>query len=293
MQGYFIMEPKRQKPRAETYPISRAPIIQSSVQGEDEVPLEVHTLLRPGGWNITPELLWDLSRFPPLDRLPRSIVQTTDYLPPIEPNSWVPPIFHYGWRPNIRRMLTFARGHGLAVTYGEQPDDDDNILRPEPDYWRTHGPLDDVGFPKGGCEVPWQTLREGIEALWPPVDEVHEPHEINVHATLDAVIKKMMRGFAEDGTFGTWCTRNNIALTLPADEGNNYVISVMANTECYLTDDPAFVYDRPTPEDVERLGQALGVSGPPRWYVDRDDCVWRDMFHYIAPRAQSYAYTRI
>ena len=69
------------------------------------------------------------------------------------------------------------------------------------------------------------------------------------------------------------CTQCDVAFTLRVDEGRNFVVSVM-NSYVHLTlwREPDIL--RPTFAELGELARMLGVSGPPRWYVDRDICQW-------------------
>ena len=88
----------------------------------------------------------------------------------------------------------------------------------------------------------------------------------------------MLREGVQDGILAQWCSLVNIALTLRADEETNFVVSVLTN-DCLTTSDGDDTES--TPEEMRQLAEVLGVSGSPRWYVDRDDFTWSDEYDRV------------
>ncbi|EPT02118.1 hypothetical protein FOMPIDRAFT_1048130 [Fomitopsis schrenkii] len=275
--------PVRRQPHAVEVSISRAPLVQEIIQAEDEEPIIPHVLFQSpaqrGDLEVTPELIWDASQLEPYDRLPREFIQTTHFYPPNRPGDWVPPGFHYGWRPNLGRLLVFAQERGLTTTYGDARDNNlprDNDyprgLRPRSKYFSY---LNDVHVDEEGCTVlvPYPATK----ALWPDADgpEPH-PSDIDIYNTISKALKMIVCELALERGFGGWYYwMIFMAVTLRADEGTNFLVSVMSNGR-NLTDGRDD--HRPTREQMDELAQALGVSGPARWYVDRDAFEWEDQY---------------
>ncbi|EPT02133.1 hypothetical protein FOMPIDRAFT_1015466 [Fomitopsis schrenkii] len=251
------------------YPISQAPIVKSIIQTEDDPPVTLHMLFVPETREYTPEEVWDASQLEPFDRLPWLFLQTTLHSPPFQPGDLEPPVFHYGWRPNVERLVAYARARQLVVSYGDPSRSSkhhiSNILRPEAPL------IYDVSVdPVSGMEV--MVPKAETEALWPTAP-APEPSDIDLFATMERALPEMTAGLVRDGMLGAWCERVSLALTLRADEGRNYIVSVIRNSQ--LTVEGG---ELPTPEEMAQLAEVLGVSGPPRWYVDRDALIWNDLF---------------
>ena len=278
--------------RRDTHPISRNPVVQSSVQVETEEPSEIPPLFLQVGGLTHPRLVWDARFFPPLDRLPRFLADTSEWNLPIQPGSWKPPVLHYGWRPDIEMLLAHAQKRGLTVTLKDKPRVyGENILRPSTTYWPREGG-DEITVPvtisNPGTEVTHQEVVTGIETvvhlLWTPTDDNYEypPSTIDVYSTICAALRDMLHDFVINDICGAWCRiRVRIALTLQEEEGkHNYLISIMTS-ELEDVAEGAGRADNlpPTLEDVVQLGRALGITKPPQWFIDRDDCVWTDHFN--------------
>ena len=251
------------------YPVSEAPIVQLITQTEDDPPFSVHVLFLPETREYTPREVWDAGQTEPFDRLPWLFLQTTLHSPPFQPGDLEPPVFHYGWRPNVERLVAFAHARQLVVTHGDSSRSSKHhastILRPAAPL------LNNVAVDPVSGEQIMVPMAE-TEALWPAAPEP-EPSDINLCATMERALKEMMMGLVRDGMLGAWCERVRLALTLRADEGQNYLVSVIRNSQLTVEGD-----ELPTPEEMVRLAEALGVSGSPRWYVDRDTFTWNDLF---------------
>ncbi|EPT02120.1 hypothetical protein FOMPIDRAFT_88782 [Fomitopsis schrenkii] len=260
--------PLKRQPHAVQVSISRAPLVQEVIQAEDEQPIIPHVLFQSpaqrGDLEVTPELIWDASQLEPYDRLPREFIQTTHFYSPNRPGDWVPPQFHYGWRPNVERLLAFARERGLTRTYADArnenlPRDNDypRGLRPTPKYMSY---LNDVHVDEEGRTVlvPYPATK----ALWPDADGPEpDPSGIDIFNTIYKALQEMVYELAEERGFGEWCNwRIEIATTLRADEGTNFLVAVLNNGGS-LTDDMDDPGCRPTREEMDELAQALGVSG--------------------------------
>ena len=273
--------------RRHKLPISQLLIIQSSIMAEDELTFKTPPVYHKMQGKTKPEDVWDASHFPPFDRLPRFLVERTVYMPPIEPCSYKPPVFHYGWRPNIAKLLARAQARKLTITLGNKsPKHGGNVFRPNMAHWPRSNRLGKLEYEYADgnrIRVAPLTVEEGLELLWPSMEEatVRNPAAIDVHATICAALKDWLHELAREGKFGGWCTRVRIARTLRVDDGENYVISVMTNGLDDTTQNSRFGIDRPTPLEVAQLGCILEVTRPPKWYVDRDDCVWCDYFDLV------------
>ena len=263
----------------ERSPIFSAPTIQAILEAGYGTYADLHPLFQPPGIREvtpTPELIWEASRLAPYDRLPRSLVNTITWYPKLTPGNWTPPIFHYGWRPNIQKLLDFAQARGLTVTYGDDEPTRSytypNILRPRPscDEYLYDFPVTDGGYT---VKMP----KPETVAFWPPVEEITRVEETDVFVfpTISEALDVMLREAVNAGTLGPWCHSVSIALTLRADEGTNYVVSVLDNVHQLAGRE---AYAGPTLEDMAQLAAVIGVSGSPRWYVDRDDLEWEDSF---------------
>ena len=254
------------------YPISQAPIVQSIIQTEDDPPSTLHMLFLPETREYTPQEVWEASKMKPFDRLPWLFIQTTLHSPPFQPGDLEPPVFHYGWRPNIERLVAFARARQIVVTCDATSPGRSTKHHPSSTVLRPSAPLlNDVAVdPISGMQV--MVPMAETEELWPTAPEP-EPSDVDLFATMRRALEEMMAGLARDGVLGAWCERVRFVLTLRADEGNNYLVSIIRNSQ--LTVEGG---ELPTIEEVGRLGKALGVSGPPRWYVDRDAFTWNDLF---------------
>ncbi|EPT02122.1 hypothetical protein FOMPIDRAFT_1015457 [Fomitopsis schrenkii] len=277
--------PVRRQPHTVKVSISRAPLVQEVIQAENEQPIIPHVLFQSpaqrGDLEVTPELIWDAAQLEPYDRLPREFIQTTHFYSPHRPGDWVPPEFHYGWRPNVERLLAFARERGLTMTYADARDDNppgnDNYprgLRPRPMY---HSYLNDVHVDADGRTVlvPYPATK----ALWPDADGPEpDPSEIDIYNTISKALNMMVHELAEERGFGEWCHWiTDIAVTLREDEGTNFLVSVLVSGGS-LTDDMDEPGCRPTREEMDELAQVLGVPGPARWYVDRNVFEWSDQY---------------
>lgn len=262
-----------------SYFMSQEPIVHATIQAEGEDPIEMHHLFqRPESGNMIfpPEVFWDASHVGPFDRLPRSLVFPVSWRQP-EPRSWESPRFHYGWRPNIPRLLDYATEHGILVTCDERRSSWDfhhpSILRPQPHDKRC---LNYIHWDEFGPRVRPKPMTE---ALWPALEplpsEVDLSRMIDLYETISVALYQMMCEALEKGIFGDWCKRVEMWLTLRVDEGKNFIISVI-NSHDHLVQWKGQEIPTPAPEDLERLATMLGVSGPPRWYVDRDICQWID-----------------
>ena len=259
------------------YLISRAPIVQAIVQPTPEVPDGTPALfLPPESRDVVfpPDYFWDAGRAAPYDRLPRFLVLTVAWWRGA-PRGWEPPKFHYGWRPNVQKLLDYAAAHGLTVTYADGKSSwylqHPNILRPQP---RDKRCLYDVVA--NGCGLRL-VAKPFTEMMWPPVDPARSPvqrgNEVDVYETLRAAFRKLMQEAWEAGVLGQWCTLADIALTLRADAGKNFVVSVL-DSHVHLTQWRKEDILRPTLAEMDRLATILGVTGPAKWYVDRDVCQW-------------------
>lgn len=259
------------------YPISRAPIVQAIVEATPDVSGDIPSLfLPPDSRDVVfpPNYFWDASRAAPYDRLPRFLVLTVSWWKGA-PRGWEPPKFHYGWRPDVLKMLDYAEVHGLMVTYAADESSLDlqypNILRPQP---RDKRCLNIVCIDGRGLKV---VPKPYTEMLWPAVDPSRSPedfrYEVDVYGTLRAVFRKLMHEAWEAGILGQWCLETDIVLTLRADEGSNFVVSVL-NSHRHLTQWDKEDILRPTWAEMNRLAEILGASGRPQWYVDRDMCQW-------------------
>ncbi|KAI0719684.1 hypothetical protein C8Q72DRAFT_645096 [Fomitopsis betulina] len=248
-------------------PICKAPIVQSIIQAEDEPPATLHVLFVPETREYTPEEVWEASRLKPFDRLPWLFIQTMLHSPPFMPGDLEPPAFHYGWRPNVKKLLAFAQAHQLVVTYGDpsEPRHLTDILRPKVPL------IYDVSVdPVSRREM--LVPKAKTEALWPTAP-VPKPTEINVFVTMERALRAVMTGLVRDGLISVWCPeRTMLALTLRADEGQNYLVSVFRNSN--LTVEGG---ELPTVKEIRVIAKALGVSGPPKWYADRDHFMWHDL----------------
>lgn len=251
------------------YPISEAAIVQWIIQSEDDPPLPLHTLFLPETREYTPQEVWDAGRTEPFDRLPWLFIQTTLHSPPFQPGDLEPPVFHYGWRPNVERLAAFAHARQLVVTYSDSTHSSkryaSTILRPGAPL------LNDVAVDPVSGEQIMVPMAE-TEALWPTAPEP-EPSDVDLFATMAHALEDMMAGLVRDGLLSARCERVGLALTLRAEEGQNYLVSVIRNSQ--LTVEGG---ELPTPEEMVRLAEALGVLGSPRWYVDRDAFTWNDHF---------------
>ena len=261
------------------YYISQEPIVQATIQAEGEEPIETHHLFqRPRNEHIIfpPELFWDASHVEPYDRLPRFLVFPVSWRHRT-PRSWESPKFHYGWRPDVTKLLNFAMERGLVVSCDERRSSWDfhhpSILRPQPHDKRS---LNYIHYDDFGPRVRPKPITE---ALWPALEplpsEVNLSLMIDLFETISEAVYRMMCEASESGILGDWCKRVEIWLTLRVDEGHNFIISVI-NSHDHLVQWGGEEIPVPAPEDLERLAAMLGVSGPPKWYVDRDICQWID-----------------
>lgn len=264
--------------RMDVYLISEAPIVRASVQAAEEPPLALHPLWSsPGNVDVPhhPKAIWQASRIAPYDRLPRTLARIVSW-PPSTPGGWEPPTFHYGWRPNVERLLAFAKERGLTVTCADGKSSwlshHPSILRPQ---LRNKLCLYEVHFDEFGNTI---RPRPDTDALWPPVDNLLSPADlprtIDVCETISAALRQLMREALEARMFGEWCTTLDIALTLRVDDGKNFLVSVMNSYNHLALWDRNEDISRPSLEDMYLLAIMLGVSGPPKWYVDRDRCQW-------------------
>ena len=271
----------RRYPPAIIHLISDTPVVMSAIQGEDEAPLIPHALFQSpkdrDALGITPEIIWDAAQLAPFDRLPRAYINTTVFPQPHQPGDWAPPRFHYGWRPNIDRLLAFAHERGLTATYSDDLKLNCNNypqgLLPRPMHVEY---LYDIDFDEQGCRV--QVPQPATRALWPHVDkDAHDPAEIDVYNTIRRALQAMAHELRRTQGFGIWCHRNTFRVvnTLRQSKDTNLLVTVMSND--YLTEQMEDCI--PSQEEMDKLAHALGVTGKPRWYVDRDVFEWRDMYY--------------
>ena len=175
-------------------------------------------------------------------------------------------------------LLEFARERGLTVTYAQDEEGEDfrgvtypNILRPQLSRSRVHYLHTFVDATDGNYIVPQPaTMR-----FWPPVEEDApvELSDVFVFPTLTKALRVLLDEAVERGIVAEWFRSVDIALTLRADEGTNYVVSILTNADLVTSGQRE---PKPTLEEIHQAGEVLGVSEPPRWYVDRDDFDWQD-----------------
>lgn len=282
-QGHRVIMLPSPPQHVDILPIAQASLVQESIRTEDNIPHVLHPVFRPPGTStdsLTPELIWEAGQLEPIDRLPISLIKSVFWRPPFRPGNWTPPVFHYGWRPDIQKLLKFARERKLTVTYAQDARDENirrttfpNILRPQPHYSQSHY-LHMIQTDRAGRK--WSLPKPATARLWPPVEDTVHVHgsRVFVFPTIEKALAVMLREAVKDGILAQWCSSVDIALTLRADEGTNFVVSVLTN-DCLTAsngDDTG-----PTPEEMRQLAAVLGVSGSPRWYVDRDDFTWFDV----------------
>lgn len=262
--------------------ISRAPIVQEIIQSKDEEPIIPHVLFQSpkqrGDLEVTPELIWDAGQLEPYDRLPRELIQTRRFYYPNRPGDWVPPRFHYGWRPNVDRLLAFARERGITVTYADATpripahNNPPHGLRPRSAF---HDYLNDVYVDEHGNTV--LVPHPETKALWPDADGP-EPNlsAVDIFNIISRALSSMVFELAEARGILDWNSWSiYIVNTLRADRGNNFLVSLMTSGWDLMGDADE---GRCTPEEIDILASAQGVSGPPRWYVDRDAFEWCDQY---------------
>ncbi|KZT67484.1 hypothetical protein DAEQUDRAFT_812869 [Daedalea quercina L-15889] len=230
----------------------------SYIQSEDDPQPDLPRLFLPKTAASTDEEIGEAYGVAPFERLPRILIPVN-----LEPGDLEPPMFHYGWRPNTRKMLAYAQAHGIMVIH--PPKDNDVLITAY--FGESHSSgsefvdaelgqdEDNIHGDEHSNIGPSMTADSSEwEGVWPEYDGLN-PLDVDHLSTLTHVLEKMLNDFKdEEGDAGPWNELFiTIAVTLPyGDDGLNHVVTVFTNSDLTCPGQRL-----PTPEEMKRLGEAL------------------------------------
>ncbi|KAH9916468.1 uncharacterized protein B0H18DRAFT_65162 [Fomitopsis serialis] len=214
--------------------------------------------------------LRDACHVEPFALLPRMFI-------PIPSAIYRPPTMHYGWSAPRETLLAYAKEHGLILMMGRrrrpladesdgESSDDDASDSSTDDGTEDTGSGDDDSSSKGGDESDGSgtVVVERTCRPLPPLFPNPRGMNIDEPASMVAALKHVSTQLSKDGLQVATMALHS---TLQHDEDELRIISVYTNYHLHRK-------DLPSPEDIRKLGEAVGITAPPKWYIDRDKYEW-------------------
>jgi len=255
-------------------PLPVVPAARSTIAPPTEPRLDLPPPFKPRSVSVSREDLLRAIDTEPFALLPRTFI-------PIPSAVYQPPVMHYGWPAPRQILLTYAKEHGLTLMMrrrnrtlpesdGESSDDDASES-PTDDGRKGIKSGDDDSSSKGGDESDGSGTAIGEETSrtfkrLPPLftrTDVDEP------ASMVAALGHIFTRLTTKGGLRLPKTMN-LFLTLQHGGGERQLISVYTNYHLLRK-------DLPSPEDIQTFGDAVGITTPPKWYIDHDKYEWRSV----------------
>ncbi|KAH9927707.1 uncharacterized protein B0H18DRAFT_1210662 [Fomitopsis serialis] len=223
---------------------------------------------KPHAGSVTRQELWDVCHVEPFALLPRMLI-------PIPAAIYRPPTMHYGWSAPRETLLAYAKEHGLTLMMhrrnpplpdesdGESSDDDASDSSTDDDTEDT-GSDDDDSSSKRGDESDGSGAVVVERTRKPLLPLFLKAHRIDEPASMVAALEHISTQLSKDGLR---VATLDLHSTLQHGEGEQRIISVYSNFHLLRK-------DLPSPEDIRKLGEAVGITAPPKWYIDSDMYDW-------------------
>ncbi|KAH9927706.1 uncharacterized protein B0H18DRAFT_1003461 [Fomitopsis serialis] len=182
---------------------------------------------------------------------------------------------HYGWPAPRQTLLTYAKEHGLILMMhrrnpplsdesdGESSDDDISESSAE-DSAEDNDRTGDEPSGRGSDESD----RSGIEKTSKPLPFFIRAKGTNIdeRPSMVAAMEHMFAQLSEKDGLRVPKTMDMYP-TLQHGGGERQIISVFTNYHLLRK-------DLPSPEDVQKFGEAVGITAQPKWYIDQEKYEW-------------------
>jgi len=259
-------------------PLPVVPAARSTIAPPTEPRPDLPPPFKPRSVSVSREDLLRAIDIEPFALLPRTFI-------PIPSANYQPPVMHYGWPAPRQTLLTYAKKHGLILMMrrrnrtlpgesdGESSDDDasesstddgtEDIENGNVDSSSKGGNESD-GSATAAVERTSKTLK-----LLPPLFTKGTRTDVDGPATMVAALKHIFTRLTTKDRLRLPPTMN-LFLTLQHGGGERQLISVYTNYHFLRK-------DLPSPEDIQKFGEAVGITIPPKWYIDHDKYEWRSI----------------
>jgi len=257
-------------------PLPVVPVARSTIAPPKAQPLDLPPPFKPQATSVTRQDLLDARYVAPFDLLPRMFILVPSVI-------YRPPVMHYGWPAPRQTLLTYAKEHGLVMMMrrrnpplpdesdGESSDDDSNEASAE-EGTEDNDRADGDGFSSqvsdesdgSGTVVAERASRTSkpLPSFFTKVKGMN----IDVRPSMVAAMEHIFAQLPEkDGLLVP--KTMDMYPTLQHGGGERQVISVYTNYHLLRK-------DVPSPGDIQKLGEAVGITTPPKWYIDQEKYEW-------------------
>ncbi|KAH9927704.1 uncharacterized protein B0H18DRAFT_1118485 [Fomitopsis serialis] len=255
-----------------TIPIPVVPAARSTIAPPNGPRLNLPPPFKPHADSVTRQELWDACHVEPFALLHRMFI-------PVPSAIYRPPTMHYGWSAPRETLLAYAKKHGLILMIGrrrrplpdeldgESSDDDASESSADDDTEDTESGDDDFSSQAGNESARSGTVVvERTSRPLPPLFPKAHRKKIDEPASMVAALEHISTQLSKKDGWRIPATME-LRSTLQHGEGEPRVISVYTNYHFLRK-------DLPSPEDIQKLGEAVGMTTPPKWYIDEYKYEW-------------------
>jgi len=257
-------------------PLPVVPAARSTIAPPNAQPLDLPPPFKPQAASVTRQDLLNARYVEPFDLLPRMFIVVPSVI-------YRPPVMHYGWPAPRQTLLSYAKDHGLIMMMrrrnpplpdesdGECSDDDASQASAEDgaeDNDRADG---DRSSSQGSDESDGSgtVVVERASKVSRPLPLFFTKAKgmnIDVRPSMVAAMEHIFTQLSKKGGPRVPKTMDMYP-TLQHGGGERQIISVYTNYHLLRK-------DLPSPEDIQKFGEAAGITTPPKWYIDQEKYEW-------------------